>query len=163
MKNFAAFLMAMFLSLSSCQSQEKKEDDIAKEEIKKEVNRPEGTWKVEKEFDENGNLIRYDSIYSWSSHDSINDLTTLERDSLLNNFESRFYRSYSQFKNQGFEDIFEPDSLFTKHFFDDDFLDSEFGMDFIELDKIQKRMIDRQKKFLEKYRSDFIFKEQDSL
>ena len=26
-----------------------------------------GAWKVNKEFDENGNLIRYDSVYSWSA------------------------------------------------------------------------------------------------
>ena len=31
---------------------------------------PKGAWKVHKEFDENGNLIRYDSVYSWSSDEA---------------------------------------------------------------------------------------------
>lgn len=161
MKSYITILMALFLSLTSCQSQEKKEDSVAKEANKKEE--PKGTWKVDKEFDENGNLIRYDSIYSWSLNDTINNLVTMDKDSLLNNFESKFYRRFSTFKDQGFEDIFQQDSLFGNHFFNDDFFDSDFGMDFMELDKVHKRMMDRQKKFLEKYRSDFNNKEKDSL
>ena len=87
----------------------------------------------------------------------------MDKDSLLNNFESKFYRRFSTFKDQGFEDIFQQDSLFGNHFFNDDFFESDFGTDFMELDKVHKRMIDRQKKFLEKYRSDFNNKEKDSL
>lgn len=163
MRKYLTFLMALFLSLTSCQSQDKKEEDVAKEDNKKEVEQPKGKWKVDKEFDEDGNLIRYDSIYSWSSNNSLNDLKALDRDSLLNNFESKFYRRFSQYKSQGFDDIFEQDSLFGNHFFNDNFFESDFGMDFMELDKIHKRMMDRQKNFLEKYRSDFNNKEKDSL
>lgn len=163
MKTYITLLMAVLLSLNSCKGQEKKEDEIAKEGNKKELELPKGTWKVDKEFDENGNLIRYDSIYSWSSDDSLNDLANLNKDSLLSNFESKFYRRFSQFKNQGFEDIFEPDSLFSKQFFNDDFFESDFGEDFIELDKIHKRMLERQQRFLKKYHSDFETKEKDSL
>ena len=28
------------------------------------IAQPKGSWKVDREFDENGNLIRYDSIYT---------------------------------------------------------------------------------------------------
>ena len=161
MKSYLTILMALFLSLTSCKGQEKKEDSVTNEADKKEELK--GTWKVDKEFDENGNLIRYDSIYSWSSSDTINDLATLDKDSLLNNFESKFYRHFSTFKDQGFEDIFQPDSLFGNHFFNDNFFESDFGLDFMELDKVHTRMMDRHRKFLEKYRSDFYGKEKDSL
>ncbi|THD69266.1 hypothetical protein E7Z59_02745 [Robertkochia marina] len=30
-----------------------------------------GAWKVNKEYDENGNLIRYDSVYSWSADGAV--------------------------------------------------------------------------------------------
>lgn len=163
MRKYMTFLIALLLSLTSCQSQDKKGDAIAKKDDNKEEVQPKGTWKVDKEFDENGNLIRYDSIYSWSSNDSLNDLTALDRDSLLNNFESKFYRRFSRYKNHGFDDIFEQDSLFGNHFFNDGFFESDFGIDFMELDKIHKKMMDRQKKFLEKYRTDFNNKEKDSL
>ena len=81
--------MAILFSLTSCKGQDKKEDVVTKQGDKKEMEQPKGTWKVDKEFDENGNLIRYDSIYSWSSSDTINDLATMDKDSLLNNFESK--------------------------------------------------------------------------
>lgn len=147
----------------SCNSQnndikntETKESD---EEIVKE---PKGTWKVDKEFDENGNLIRYDSIYSWSSDDKYNNLSLSERDSLMQTFKSRFFTNFSGFENQGFEDVFSKDSLFSKHFFNDDFFGSDFGSDFIDIDKIRQQMIARQKNFLEKYQSEFIKPEDEN-
>jgi hypothetical protein len=157
-------LMALFLfGLIGCQGQNKEDRTIVNEEKKKEVEQPKGNWEVDKEFDENGNLVRYDSIYSWSSMDPLNDLTTQDKDSLLNNFESKFYRHFSQFSNQGFGDIFEPDSLFSKRFFNDGFFESDFGKDFMELDRIRKRMMKRQMDFLEKYRSETGTHKKDSL
>ena len=156
-------MMALLSGLMSCKGQGKKDGAIAGEGQKKEIDRPKGSWKVDKEYDESGNLIRYDSIYSWSSDGALNDLAGLNRDSLLNNLESKFYRNFSQFKSQGFEDIFEPDSLFSKRFFNSGFFDSDFGEDFIELDNVYRRMLERRKRFLEKYRSDFNIEKKDSL
>ena len=77
-------------------------------------------------FDENGNLIRYDSIYSWSSADNFNALSSLDRDSILQSMQSEFYRNFSHFSDQGFDDVFSSDSLFTNKFFDDAFFKSLF-------------------------------------
>ncbi|WP_067028915.1 hypothetical protein [Allomuricauda sp. CP2A] len=162
MKIQTLVLTGLLLALTSCQGQEKKESEMVKEGDHKEMAQPKGSWKVDREFDENGNLIRYDSIYTWSS-DSLDDLSGLDRDSLLSNFESKFYSHFSQFKDQGFGDLFEPDSLFSKRFFNEDFFKSDFGEDFMELDNIRKRMMERQKRFLEKYRSDLGVQERDSL
>ena len=59
--------LAVVLSLSSCNAQEKEQMDkslISKTENEKPD--PRGTWKVNKTLDENGNLIRYDSTYTYS-------------------------------------------------------------------------------------------------
>ena len=157
MKIQTLVLTGLLLALTSCQGQEKKESEMVKEGDHKEMAQPKGSWKVDREFDENGNLIRYDSIYTWSS-DSLDDLSGLDRDSLLSNFESKFYSHFSRFG-----DLFEPDSLFSKRFFNEDFFKSDFGEDFMELDNIRKRMMERQKRFLEKYRSDLGVQERDSL
>lgn len=162
MKTHILFFTGLLLTLNGCQGQEHKEGELTKEGDHKERVQPKGSWKVDREFDENGNLIRYDSIYTWSS-DSLEDLSGLDRDSLLSNFESKFYSHFSQFKDQGFEDLFEPDSLFSKRFFSDGFFESDFGEDFMELDNIRKRMMERQRRFLEKYRSDLGVHERDSL
>ncbi|MBT8317572.1 MAG: hypothetical protein HKP59_08090 [Lutibacter sp.] len=156
MKNYILLLFTVFLTVScSGQNNEAKNSDITKNEknIGKE---PNGSWKVNKEFDENGNLISYDSMYSWSSSNKLENLSSVERDSLMQLLKSRFFTNFSGFKNQGFDDVFSQDSVFSERFFNDDFFGSDFGKDFMDIDKIREQMIARQKKFLEKYQSEFV-------
>lgn len=156
MKKYMLFLMVALLS-TSCNGQKKDSNKVETEDNNKTiVQKPKGSWKVDKEFDENGNLIRYDSIYSWSSSNKFDNLSMIGKDSLIKSFESRFFKNFSQFKNQGFENMFASDSLFSKHFFNDDFFGSDFGTDFMDIDNMRQQMIKRQKKFLEKYQSEFI-------
>ena len=156
MKKCILILTVGLLSMS-CIGQEKEPiKEGTKEKQKTVAEQPKGTWKVDKEFDENGNLIRYDSIYSWSSGGKWDNLSSIDRDSLLQSFESKFYRNFSHFGNDGFDDVFTKDSLFGNHFFNDGFFKSEFGKDFMDIDRIRQQMIARQKMFLEKYRSEFI-------
>ena len=152
MKKIALLFLVTILNLS-CSAQEK---EIAKEntDITIQKKEPNGTWKVDKEFDENGNMIRYDSIYSWSSLDR-NDFANQDSNSLLQSFRSQFYRNFSRMDNQGFEDMFSPDSIFTKRFFNNDFFTSEFGEDFMDIDRMHKEMEQMQHRFLKKYQSEF--------
>jgi len=159
MKKYVLLFMIGMLSVS-CNSQNK--DLKNKESEEKSIKEPKGSWKVDKEFDENGNLIRYDSIYSWSSDDKYDNLSFSARDSLMQSYKSRFFTNFSRFENQGFEDVFSKDSLFSKHFFNDDFFESDFGSDFMDIDKIWQQMNARQKNFLEKYRSEFIKPEDEN-
>ncbi|MDD3773008.1 MAG: hypothetical protein PHC38_10205 [Weeksellaceae bacterium] len=155
-------LLAALLSIScNGQKNDSKKTGI-KESEEKIIEQPKGTWKVDKKFDDKGNLISYDSIYSWSSNGKLDNLSTLDRDSLLQSFKSRFFTNFSDFENQGFDDVFSKDSLFSKHFFNEDFFGSDFGKDYMEIDKITQQMIARQKKFLEKYQSEFIKPEEDN-
>src|SRR5690554_1554768 len=63
------FTVAVALSLQSCHGQEKSEknqevDGLSKaEQVDQE---PKGSWKVHRELDEHGNLIRFDSVYTYS-------------------------------------------------------------------------------------------------
>jgi hypothetical protein len=156
MKKYILLLVMAILSVSCSGQENKAKKEEAKETEKNIAEEPKATWKVDKEFDENGNLIRYDSMYSWTSDSKFNNLSFLERDSLIESFKSRFFANFSQFENQEFEDVFSEDSLFSNHFFNDDFLGSSFGKDFMDIDRIRQQMIERQKKFLEKYQSEFL-------
>ncbi|WP_147676876.1 hypothetical protein [Algibacter pacificus] len=140
------------LNCSGQNNENKQTEKLSKEQ-------PKGSWKVDKEFDENGNLIKYDSIYSWSSSKNIAGLSAKERDSMLQSFKSKFFNNYSRFEHQGFENLFSEDSPFSEHFFNDDFFGSDFGRDFMDLDSITEQMFSRQKKFLEKYQSEFVLPE----
>jgi hypothetical protein len=157
MKKYILVVMAALLSVN-CNGQKAE----TKESEGNIVEQPKGSWKVDKEFDDKGNLIRYDSIYSWSSNSNFDNLSTMDKDSLIQSFKSRFFTNFEKFENQGFEDVFSQDSLFSKHFFNDDFFGSNFGKDFMDMDKIRQQMIERQKKFLEKYQSEFLKSEEQN-
>lgn len=123
---------------------------------------PQSQIKVNKEYDENGNLIRYDSSYvsSWSSDSTF---TMMDMDSLRNqmnfffgdNFDS-FFNDSTLFDHGSFEDL-------HRKFFDEHqkFL-NQFGMmdmdslmnampgvkhNFSDLDQMRKEMEDRFRQF----------------
>jgi hypothetical protein len=97
-------------------------------------NKPEIKWDVNKEFDEHGNIIRYDSSYSWAwRHHEFPDQEFM--DSIFDQFPFGF---------DHFPDIFEdpdlnrepfwfdpfkgfPDSAWMDSFFPDSFLFEPFG------------------------------------
>ncbi|MRH99808.1 hypothetical protein GH721_04605 [Kriegella sp. EG-1] len=161
MKKYILFLLIASLTISCNGQKEGMSENDLSDEKQKLTEAPKGSWKVDKEFDELGNLIRYDSVYSWSSKNEYKNLTDAKRDSLMQTFKSRFYTNFSRFQDEGFEDVFSQDSLFNKHFFNEDFFGSNFGKDFMDIDKIRQQMIDRQKNFLNKYHSELISPEDD--
>ena len=153
------YVLVAILALSSlsCNSQNKDSTANETQNRKDELEEtPKGSWKVDKEFDENGNLIRYDSIYSWSSNNKIEHLTEKDKDSVIASMKSRFFKNFSKFEDQGFDQLFANDSLFTNRFFNDDFFNSDFGSEFMDIDRIRQQMLERQRRFLEKYQSEFI-------
>ncbi len=162
MKKHILLLITVFLCFS-CTGQKNETKKTETAENNKNIGKePKGSWTVDKQFDENGNLIKYDSIYSWSSANKLNNLSEVEKDSLMQTFKSRFFTNFSEFKNQGFNDVFSQDSLFSKQFFNDDFFASDFGKEFMDIDEIRKQMIKRQKEFLEKYQSEFMKPEDEN-
>ncbi|MUP44811.1 hypothetical protein E0K83_03510 [Gramella sp. BOM4] len=112
-------LMLMMLGVSGCNAQEK--EKTAAGENKDEIV-PKGNWKVNKEFDENGNLISYDSTYVYS-YSSVNGDTLQDEDmqAIFRNFES-FFRNEHQMGPSAFMGSFLNDSLNgSRDFFEDDF------------------------------------------
>ncbi|AUC77093.1 hypothetical protein [Olleya sp. Bg11-27] len=156
-------LFVMGLLSVSCNGQ--KSDTIntgIQDNKNKVVTQPKGTWKVDKAFDKEGNLIKYDSIYSWTSRGDLNTLSHVEKDSILRSLKSRLFTAFSDFENDGFDAVFSEDSLFSKQYFTDDFFGSEFGQDYMDIEKITQKMFARQKRFLEKYQSEFIKPEDEN-
>lgn len=155
MKKIAFLFLAAILT-TSCNSQEKKDDLEQIDDQKIVANEPKGKWKVDKEFDEDGNLIRYDSIYSWSSSNDFEGLNLQDRDSLIQSFQSKFFQRFSDSDRFGFDRFFDQDSLFGQRFFNEDFFGSDFGKDFMDIDKMHERMERMEKEFFERYRPKLI-------
>ncbi|WP_339705474.1 hypothetical protein [uncultured Kriegella sp.] len=151
------YILLSFVAIlaAACNAQEKNsiESNHENELVQKE---PKGTWRVTKELDEKGNLIRYDSIYSWSSSEKSKNIGAHTLDS-LNQMVSKAFRRFGTINgNATFPDFFNSDSLFGKDLFHDNFFDEEFFRDrfynqFSDRKKLLKHMDSLQREFLEKY------------
>ncbi|WP_423126551.1 hypothetical protein [Gaoshiqia sp. Z1-71] len=85
MKKLIPFML-FFVLVNCCLAQKKEKAKLPEEQIQ-----------VNKEFDENGNLIRFDSTYVWSwSSDSAN-LNTFNLDAIRREMENMFGGSFQNF------------------------------------------------------------------
>jgi hypothetical protein len=120
------------------------------EEFPETANEPKREIKVNKEYDEEGNLIRYDSTYSYfySGFDDNNNRI----DSILDDFRRHIDRSSFFHDDPFFNDLFFTDSLLYYDFFKSDFFSNRFEMNkewmermFSDMDSLKNRyFMDRQ-------------------
>jgi len=137
--------LALTLFLVGCNGQTKQDlEDLNSDSIK-----PKTDIKVNKEYDENGNLIRYDSSYSYYYSNISND--TLVRDSIFNDFQNYFNKRYGFSNEPFFDDYFFEDSLLHYDFYKQDFFSNRFRrnmeyMDqlFWEMDSLKNNFFNKQ-------------------
>lgn len=86
-------------------------------------NQPKTDYKVNKEYDENGNLIRYDSTYTYSYSSNGNDAMN---DSVFNEFQKHFNQRFSFSNDPFFNNFLFQDSLMDKEFFSNDFFENHY-------------------------------------
>lgn len=108
MKKLAVILLSLGF-FSSCNSQTDKANTLNNYEDVKGTS-PNGNWEVHKEFDENGNLVRKDSTYSYS-WSSVNgkQVNPQEMDSLMVNARKMMQAHMQNFSSFGFNSSFEND------------------------------------------------------
>ncbi|MCA0132917.1 hypothetical protein [Winogradskyella alexanderae] len=142
MKKVVFFLIATIF-VTSCNTQDKKSANnraTNKEAVTDSIKRPKESWKVNKEVDEDGNIIRYDSIYSWSSSGPIKGL---ENDSIFDKMQAMMHKRFSMLQ-PSISGFAKHDSI-MKQFFDDDFFSDDFfsnslDPNFPSMDDMIKRM-----------------------
>jgi hypothetical protein len=111
--------IALSVTLISCngQTNNKSKNDITTAE-------PQTNIKVDKQYDSNGNLIKYDSSYSYY-YSNIKDDKNV-RDSIFSNFKNQFNQKYSFSSDPYFKDFFFQDSLLKYDFYKKDFFLNRF-------------------------------------
>jgi hypothetical protein len=112
--------IALSIALISCNGQTNKEKSTS---INPSGN-PQTSIKVDKKYDSKGNLIKYDSTYSYY-YSNVQDKKNL-KDSVFNNFKSEFNRKYFFSRNPYFDDFFFQDSLLIYDFYRRDFFMNRF-------------------------------------
>ncbi|RMB59128.1 hypothetical protein EAX61_08690 [Dokdonia sinensis] len=139
MKRLIIFLSTAILAVS-CQAQEESSQDFAHRETQKDSVKPKGQWRVNREVDEHGNIVRYDSIYSWSSSgNNLAELQEINPDSLMAQMRERMRSSFGMMGGDPFAGFFEEDSEQGNPFMDDFFNNDPFES-FPNMDAIRKRM-----------------------
>ena len=143
MKRTGHIVLAFLLSLSSCngQSGKGKKDTSAK-------NAPKTDIKVNKEYDKNGNLIRYDSTYSSYYSNILND--SVLGDSIFNNFKSKFNQKYLFSQQPYFNDFFFQDSLLKYDFYKNDFFSNRYKNNMQRMDELFLEMDSMKNLFFKK-------------
>ena len=148
-----ALAIAVALSFTSCTAQEKKgnaeNNDTAMKNKTETQNEPRGTWKVNKEVDENGNLVRYDSIYTYS-YGNMNgkEIPPQKMDSAMASFQKYMQQQMPQSFSQGMMNPFLSDSI-NGNFFEKGFFENNWEDFFPEMQQQLRRMDSLHQRFFQ--------------
>ncbi len=121
MKRIIFFVVMFAMIFSSCEAQ-KKEKEKNSDNIK---TAPKTNIIVNKEYDDNGNLIKYDSTYTYY-YSNIEGNPEL-KDSILNQFKNTFNDKYFFSDEPFFDNLFFNDSLLMYDFYKEDFFTKRFN------------------------------------
>jgi hypothetical protein len=106
--------------------------------------------KVNRKFDDKGNLIRYDSTYSYYYESPKRRKGNIRSDSLFRQFKKSFQSSLLDSMNHEMSNIFFNDSLFQYDFFNDDYFGKRFELNqkrfqqmFRKVDSLKADMLKR--------------------
>lgn len=144
MKRIWFLIFTILFILSGCTEQENKSKS---NELTNAIDAPIEDIVVNKEYDEDGNIIRYDSTYS-SFYSNIKD-DKLAEDSILNNFKRMFEKEYPFSYKPAFNDFLFRDSLLKYDFYKKDFFSNRFNQNKERIDKMLQEMDSVKNKFFD--------------
>ncbi len=158
MKTIKIVLVSLlFLVFSGCEGQTKKENsqlaEVGKVNMLKGDSsvKPKIDVKVNRQYDDKGNLVKFDSTYSYF-YSSPKGSMHLGNDSVFSSFRSFFEKSYPNIMDRNNRNIFFNDSLFKYDFFNDDYFQKRFELNNKIFENMYQQMDSIKKGFLkEKY------------
>lgn len=143
------YVLLTMMILSSCNGQTKGQESDRKKnnEITQldSAYKPKVNIKVNRHFDDKGNLVGFDSTYS-SFYSNIQG-DTAEMDSLFNRFDRYFNRNHSSFFERQFNSLFFRDSLLYPDFFHRDFFMKRYQLNDAYMKNMMKQMDSIKNKF----------------
>ena len=110
---------AMMLNFTACSGQSQDGNTNNKDRIVAATDTPQVDIRVNKRYDDRGNLIAFDSTYTSIYKGEVGDRAFM--DSVFKDFKPRFNLKYPFLSDPGFNDLFFRDSLMHNDFFHDDF------------------------------------------
>ena len=139
-----SLILAVAIITLACNAQEKKQKD-------EQVVEPKENWKVNKKVDENGNVIQYDSTYTWSYSNVKGDSVSVNLDSIMNSF-NNFFETQSPFDwNHNFSFFPKNDSLLLKNFFKNDYFYNSWEKQHFDVEQMMRQMDSTRNEFLKEF------------
>jgi hypothetical protein len=139
---FFGLLLILLLFLSSCHEKTQGQNPEEKNRISSVTNdslsKPKVNIKVNKHYDDKGNVIGFDSTYT-SFYSNVQG-DTARMDSLMGSFDRYFKRDHSMFFDGQFNSLFFDDSTRYPDFFHDDFFMKRYELNDHYLRDMMRRM-----------------------
>jgi hypothetical protein len=152
------FTLLLGLMLTGCQAQSDQgksmEDLVGKNVDSLTVDKPKISWKVDKKYDEAGNVIGYDSIYSYSYDNMGKFAAEMNLDSIINSM--KFFphgKLSSLMEDQNLGQFMDMDSLMNGSQYFNDFFESQRNNNFSDMQKLFQQMDSLQNMMMEKHRN----------
>jgi hypothetical protein len=115
------------------------------------TNNPKTDIKVNKQYDKKGNLIEYDSTYSYF-YSSPGMKNSISSDSLFNKLKTPLQNDYQGLLDKNMNNIFFNDSLFKYDFYNNDYFSKRFQMNMLQFQNMFKEMDSlKQQMFRQRY------------
>ena len=146
-------LFSVLFVFVSCNAQEDKDNKLSQNNDPELAEaKPKESWKVDKEFDEDGNLIRLDSTYTWSFSSDGKEVSPETIDSLMDNFRLRLNSDYPSMFNDDLFGFFTRDSIGTNSFFQEDFFMKNWQNRMEEMEEMIQKSDSIHKEYLDEFR-----------
>jgi hypothetical protein len=116
----------LLLAIASCNGQDKNADKGRAPESTEQA-KPKVEVKVNRKYDSKGNLVRFDSTYSYFYSSKGKDSVRVGLDTIFQRFKAAHQNDFTAWRND-VNNIFFNDSLFKYDFLNEDFFSQRFEM-----------------------------------
>lgn len=149
MKKLLLFIV-LITGTTGCNGQQKQNEKTPKVTAGPEHtdSKPEVNWKVNKRYDDKGNLVEYDSTYTWSYSDKSGKMQQINPDSVMMEFRKKFDSEFPPVFNRNFGNPIWTDSLFYKDFATPDYFMRKWNNHYFDMRKMMREMDSLRNSFL---------------
>ena len=139
MKKVIMMMLLSFLA-GGCNGQKKQNEKSTKQAASIDtIAKPKVDVRVNKKYDNTGNLVQYDSTYSYF-YSSPGFKNSISSDSLFSNLKTPLRNDYKGLLDDNMNSIFFNDSLFKYDFYNNDYFSKRFQLNMLRFENMFKRM-----------------------
>jgi len=143
------FTCLSLLMVTGCQAQTDKSKTFSRDADT--ASQPKVSWKVNKQYDDKGNLIGYDSTYTWMYSGRSGKDMTVNMDSVMGSFRRQFNTDFPALFNDNFGVPIWNDSLFYNDFLKPDYFMRKYRNHYFNMEEMMRSMDSMRNRFLQEH------------